>query len=75
MDTNLLLELKWHVEQGNESEALRVARLLAEEWIQKEHPNMHLWDRMLYLEVVQKTAPLMVERVVTMFMQPKKNVS
>lgn len=75
MNDNLLLELKWHVEQGNEEEALRVARILAEEWIRKEHPNMHIWDQMLFLEVIHKTAPLMVEKVKSMFLQPKRNAS
>lgn len=75
MDINLLLELKWHVEQGNEEEALRVSRILAEDWIRNEHPNLHLWDQMFFLEVVHKAAPMMIERVKNMFMQPTKKAS
>jgi hypothetical protein len=63
MDLNLLLELKFHVEQDNLEEAIRVSKILAEEHLSKEHPDLKVWDNMLYLEVIHLSAPLMIERV------------
>ena len=61
MNINLLLELKYHIEQGNEAEAFAVAKLLAEDHLLRENPNLKLWDNMLYFEVIHKTIPLIIE--------------
>ena len=61
MNKKLVLEIKDHVEKGNEAEAFAVAKLLAEDHLLRENPNIKLWDNMLYFEVIHKTIPLIIE--------------
>jgi len=61
-DLDLLLLLRRHILSGDEIAAYGLAKVLTEDMMSKMYPEVKEADPMLYAEVVQITAPIILER-------------